>query len=107
MISSTNKTDQHVPTHQPIDINRLQSSTHNYLMLSLIFQMLTQNSVDVLALTIVSFSTGGRLVKNIGEANSNFGGQNVVKTDKCMGVSNIMWAAPPTSIPISFRLSNE
>jgi len=35
-----------------------------------------------------------RFIKNIGGANTNFLGGNVVKTDKCMGVSQIFWPAP-------------
>jgi len=39
-----------------------------------------------------------RFVKNIGWANPNIDGQNVVKTDKCIGVSRLLGAragAPP------------
>jgi len=35
-----------------------------------------------------------KLVKNIGGANPDFGGQSVVKTDKCMGVSQILGGLP-------------
>jgi len=44
-----------------------------------------------------------RLVKNTGGANPNIGGQNVVKTDKCMGDSHILGARPgclPKSTPM-------
>jgi len=41
-----------------------------------------------------------RFVKNIGWANQNMGGQKVVKSDKCMGVSQLLGArarpAPPS-----------
>src|SRR6218665_1455984 len=35
-----------------------------------------------------------RLVKNIWWANQNIGGQKVVKSDKCMGVSQLLGHAP-------------
>jgi len=35
-----------------------------------------------------------RLVKNIGWANQNIGGQKVVKGDKCMGVSQLLGGVP-------------
>jgi len=35
-----------------------------------------------------------RLVKYIGWANQNIGGQKVVKRDKCMGVSQLLGARP-------------
>ena len=43
-----------------------------------------------------------RLVTNIGRANPNIGGgsQNVVKSDKCMGDSQILGAPSPKSTPL-------
>ena len=46
-----------------------------------------------------------RLVKNIGWANQNIGEQMVVKSDKCMGVSQLLVASaraapPPKSTPM-------
>ena len=45
-----------------------------------------------------------RLVKNIGWANQNIGGQKVVKSDKCMGILNYwkghMPGLPPKSTPM-------
>src|SRR6218665_4015117 len=45
-----------------------------------------------------------RLVKNTGGSKPKFRGRNVVKTDKCMGVSQLLGAraqgAPPKSTPM-------
>src|SRR6218665_2691503 len=40
-----------------------------------------------------------RIVKNIGWANQNIGVQKVVKSDKCMGVSQLLGGAWPGCIP--------
>jgi len=40
-----------------------------------------------------------RLVKNIGWANQNIGGQKVVKSDKCMGVSQLLGGMCPGCPP--------
>src|SRR6218665_2941277 len=42
-----------------------------------------------------------RLVKNIGWANQNIGGQKVVKSDKCMGVSQLLGGTCPGCPPKS------
>ena len=50
-----------------------------------------------------------RLVKNIGGVKPNLGG-NVVKTDKCIGVSKILWVRvwlPPKSTPITLDLDQK
>src|SRR6218665_3954638 len=44
-----------------------------------------------------------RLVKNIGWANQNIGGQKVVKSDKCMGFSQLL-GARARAVPQSLRL---
>jgi len=46
-----------------------------------------------------------RRVKNIGWANQNIGGQKVVKSDKCMGISQLLGVhvpelPPPKSMPM-------
>jgi len=41
-----------------------------------------------------------RLVKNIGWANQNIEGQKVVKSDKCMGVSQLLGGCPPKFTPM-------
>ena len=45
-----------------------------------------------------------RLDKNSGWANQNIGGQKVVKSEKCMGVSQLLGARAPAA-PQSLRLS--
>src|SRR6218665_3035140 len=46
-----------------------------------------------------------RLVKNIGWANQNIGGQKMVKSDKCMGDSQLLGSTCPGCPPfISLRL---
>src|SRR6218665_2767255 len=46
-----------------------------------------------------------RLVKNIGWANQNIGGQKMVKSDKCMGISQLLGGTcpgcPPKSVPMT------
>ena len=39
-----------------------------------------------------------RLFKNIGWSNQNIGGQKVVKSDKCMGISQL-WGAHARAAP--------
>ena len=50
------------------------------------------------------YSHWRRLVKNIGWADQNIRGQKVVKSDKCMGVSQLLGAraraASPKSTPV-------
>ena len=45
-----------------------------------------------------------RLVKNIGWENQNIGGQKVVKSDKCMGVAQLLVTRARAPPPQSLRL---
>ena len=47
-----------------------------------------------------------RLVKNIGWENQNIGGQKVVRSDKCMGVSQLL-GADARAFPQSLRLCRD
>jgi len=45
-----------------------------------------------------------KLVKNIGWANQNIGGQKVVKSDKCMADSQLLGSTCPGCPTLSLRL---
>ena len=58
---------------------------------------------ELLLITSGYFHHWHRLVKNIGWENQNIEGQKVVKSDKCMGVSQLLGGpdCPPKSMPMT------